>query len=60
MGGIIGGDKAPAVPKPPPPVPMADEEAVARERRRAAAGLQKRGGRTSTVLSEADGDRLGG
>jgi hypothetical protein len=59
MGGMFGGG-SPSIPKPPPPVPMADEDAVARERRRAAAGLQKRGGRASTVLSEADKESLGG
>ena len=61
MSKMLGGGapKPPPVPKPPPPTPMADEEAIQRAKRGAAAGLQRRSGRASTVLSDAE-DRLGG
>ena len=43
----------PAPPPPPPPTPMVDAEAMKNARKRELAKGQTRGGRMSTLLSEA-------
>lgn len=56
----------PETPKPaptpgaPPPTPMADEDTIRRAKDRARLEARARGGRTSTLLSQASGERLGG
>lgn len=51
--------KAPPVQPAPEPTPLVDEEAVARKKREALERARNRGGRQSTLLSQADSDTLG-
>lgn len=61
MSGLFGGStpKAPPVQAAPPPTPLVDEEAIAKKKREAMARAQARGGRQSTILSQAESDTLG-
>lgn len=63
MAGLFGGTPAPAstqqVPETPAPTPMVDEEAIMKKKKEAIARNQQRGGRTSTILSDAGSDTLG-
>lgn len=57
----IGGKKKAKAPEPGPVVmPLADDEAVMKARKRSIAEQMKRGGRTSTILTDGTGNNLGG
>jgi hypothetical protein len=64
IGSMIGSKKAAApveAPKPGPVVmPLADGEAARAARRRSMAAQLQRGGRSSTMLTGSNSDRLGG
>ena len=51
--------KAPPVVEAPPPTELVDEEAIAKKKKEAMARAQNRGGRQSTILSQAESDTLG-
>jgi hypothetical protein len=56
-----GGDKpqpAPVV-EPPAPTPMEDTASIEKKKKEAIARKQQRGGRQSTLLSQAESDTLG-
>jgi hypothetical protein len=56
MGKIFKGPKAPPpapIPVPPPPIPMADEESIRKKKKKALSLNTQRGGRASTLLSDA-------
>lgn len=57
----VGGKKKEKAPPPGPVVmPLADDEAVVKARKRSIAEQMKRGGRTSTILTDGTGNSLGG
>lgn len=59
MGGLFGSKpKAPKIPEPPAPTPVVDEVKVADAKSKAVLRARQRGGRASTILSDAD--KLGG
>ena len=56
--GLFGGKKKPKVEAGPIVMPIADDEAVMTARKRAIASQMKRGGRSSTILTDS-GTTLG-
>ena len=56
---VFGGGRAPAMPEPPKATPMVDEAAVLKAKRKAMTAARERGGRQSTILSDAGSETLG-
>lgn len=58
--GLGGSKAAPAASPGPIVMPLPDNEAVMRAKRRSIAGQLQRGGRSSTILTDQPGSKLGG
>ena len=62
LGGKLfgGGKSAPAPTQTPQVMPLPDDQAILDARKRSIAAQMKRGGRTSTILTDGSGSTLGG
>jgi len=62
LGGKLfgGGKSAPAPTQGPQVMPLPDDQAILDARKRSIAAQMKRGGRTSTILTDGGGSTLGG
>lgn len=59
MSGLFGKTPTPPPIAPPAVMPVIGDEAVAKAKKNAIASAQQRGGRASTILTDATDDKLG-
>lgn len=60
MAGLMGTREAAPPPNAPEPTPMVDEMAIQKAKQKALMKNRNRGGRASTILSQANDEKLGG